>query len=245
MNCAEPGRWKYWMKGDVGNKTLGTSPQYRLWLTAGTGGANLCQQDTRCRCQVSGTESLLLSSRWSLCAVKCHSKESDRAAPYACWSFHPNLFPLLGPESSQNIKHKNTQLVVAYSILADSYFHLFLYHSFFFSLSHLCLVIIPRIHCILRMICQEICNILSQRYYLFSFHLLFAVVGADTCGDYSDSQEAVWLICFVLSTDFSPQLWAQIKPPYCLCAWIRLRSPRKSRWVSKSIKESHSAQEIA
>lgn len=56
------------------------------------------------------------------------------------------------------------------------------------------------------MICQEICYVLSQRYYLFSFHLLFAIVGADTCGDYSDSQEAVWLICFVLSTDFSPQL---------------------------------------
>lgn len=163
------------MKGDVGNKTLGTPPQCRLWLTAGAGGANLCQQDTRYRCQVSGPESLLLSSRWSLCAVKCHSKESDRAAPYACWSFHPNLFPLLGPKSSQNIKHKNTQLVVAYSILADSCFHLVLYPSFFFSLSHLCLVIIPRIHCFLHMICQEICYVLRSQDIIFS-HSTFCLL---------------------------------------------------------------------
>lgn len=51
-----------------------------------------------------GQRALLLSSRWSLRAVKCHSKESDRAAPYAHRGFHSNLLPLFELESSQNIK---------------------------------------------------------------------------------------------------------------------------------------------
>lgn len=97
-----------------------TLPQYGLWLTAGAGAANLCQRDTRCRCQVLGTESLLLSSRWSLCAVKCHSKESDRAAPYAFWNCHPNLFPVLWNQARTYKNNQNTQLVATDSILIST-----------------------------------------------------------------------------------------------------------------------------
>lgn len=39
------------------------------------------------------------------------------------------------------------------------------------------------------------------------------------------SREAAWIIHFVLSADFSPELWAQIKLPPCLCARIRRRRP--------------------
>ncbi len=137
INCAQSGRLEDRMKGDTGNKTSGTSLQYGLWLTAGTGGANLRQQESRCRCQISGPGSLLLSSHWSLCAVKCHSKESDMAAPYAHWRFHPNLLPFLWLESSPNIQHKNTQLDDAYSIPADSTCSFIIVFSFH---SHLCLL---------------------------------------------------------------------------------------------------------
>lgn len=45
----------------------------------------------------------------------------------------------------------------------------------------------------------------------FTFCLLLSepTLGRINC----DSHEAVWLVCSFLSTDLSPLLWAQIKPP--------------------------------
>lgn len=93
--------------------------------------------------------------------------------------------------------------------------------------------------CILCMIWQEICYVHSQRCYLFSFHLCLLLLEQTLTWINSDSQEAVWLICFVLSTDLSLQLWAQIKLLHFLCAWIRHQAPCKSQGVSKSITESY------
>lgn len=65
----------------------------------------------------------------------------------------------------------------------------------------------------------------SVKYVIFPHSTFCLLLLEQTlAGINSDSQEAAWLICFALSTDFSPQLWAQIKLPCCLCAWIRHRS---------------------
>lgn len=131
-------------------------------MTAGTGGANLRQQDTRFRCQVSGPESLLLSSHWSLCAVKCRSKASNRAAPYACGSFYPNLFPLMGLGWNPDKRHENP---------ADSFLQFFLCNRFLLTLSRPRSVINTKDTLILHAPRNETCYVLTHRCYLTSFHL--------------------------------------------------------------------------
>lgn len=79
-----------------------TLPQYGLWLTAGAGAANLCQRDTRCRCQVLGTESLLLSSRWSLVCRQMPQQRVWQGCTICLLKLSPKSVPCL-VESSQNI----------------------------------------------------------------------------------------------------------------------------------------------
>lgn len=87
----------------------------------------------------------------------------------------------------------------------------------------------------------------SVKYVIFPHSTFCLLLLEQTlAGINSDSQEAAWLICFALSTDFSPQLWAQIKLPVLfMCLNQTPVSPRKSRGVSESIEESRSAEEIA
>lgn len=243
INRKEYGRWKYGTTVDVGNETLGRSPlcqsltdSWHRWCKPLPTGYQVSAPGLRARELVAKQPLVPVCCQmpqqrvWQGCTI-CPLKPSPKSVP----SFGAGI----------KLKHKNTQLVVAYSILANSHFHLLLYQSVFFSFSPLCLVIIPRktLHFAYDMP-EDV--IFSVKDVIFFHSTLCLLLLEQTLAEInSNSQEAVWLICFVLSTDLSPQLWAQIKLPHCLCAWIRHQSPCKSRGVSKSIKESHSAQEIA
>lgn len=216
----------------LGIKLCGTSPSVRALTDSWR---RWCEPlPTGYQVSVPGLRARELVAKQPLVPTCCQMpqrKTLDGAAPYARWKFSPKSVPssLLRLESSQNIKHKNTQLVVASQLISTC-----LFAVLFSSRSHiLCLVIAPRMHRCLGLIFEEICS----RCYLLSFHLLFAVVGSSSHsqGLTATPERPFSSSVLFLSADFSPQLSKRrLNSPYCLCA--RIKTPASSPQIPGSIK---------